>query len=249
MSSERSGIELTVDQLVDLLCSAIENKYDRKARSDIQLEVVLALQEAKLSYTEEELRRLNQPPATFAADIRNQVVAYLTIERVWSKGPPIRHGLQRLYSVVYGIPVSEMRLRTLAFVADFGGSVPTPVEEIPDHVTELNVLLSSAVDLLKNGTIWKQANFLAEFFSRIIRVHPFEDGNGRTARIAVQYCLRRWRRSFISIPKVRNVPEWKSALEQAIAGNCGLLASKFALIIEESEASMLRGATRKDRAQ
>ncbi|HVV74145.1 MAG TPA: Fic family protein, partial [Verrucomicrobiae bacterium] len=56
-------------------------------------------------------------------------------------------------------------------------------------------------------------------FGSLIRIHPFEDGNGRTARLFAFYALRCWGLPLFPIPKIRNDRKWKLALGCAVGGD------------------------------
>jgi fido (protein-threonine AMPylation protein) len=95
-------------------------------------------------------------------------------------------------------------------------------------MADINRRIVAAVGEPPDGDREKAAA-LADIFMRIIKVHPFKDGNGRTARVAVQYCLRSWGMDYIVIPKVRNDPVWKAALGAAMDGS---LQAMTAFLVE-----------------
>jgi len=85
----------------------------------------------------------------------------------------------------------------------------------------------SEVDQFSEASAADRGLFLAELFAALIRVHPFQDGNGRTARMLIQYCLRYWENGYIVVPKVRNIKHWKKNLDESVQGKFSRLGEFF----------------------
>lgn len=76
----------------------------------------------------------------------------------------------------------------------------------------------------------------AELHYNLVAVHPFTDGNGRTARLLMNLSLlcRGWAHVVIEVTRRG---EYLAALEEANAGRCDAFAS---LVVESAETSLLR---------
>jgi fido (protein-threonine AMPylation protein) len=148
------------------------------------------------------------------------------IEKVWVKNLP-QAPIATIHRFVFGKTVADGALRKSEFVLDFGGVPPTSPQQIAAALFELELQTERLLPALVGSATREKAVFLAHLFSSIIRVHPFEDGNGRVARFTVLLALRYWNLPYVMVPKVRNDKSWKEALELAIHGNIGNLTIEF----------------------
>jgi Fic family protein len=78
----------------------------------------------------------------------------------------------------------------------------------------------------------------AEFHYNLVAIHPFTDGNGRTARLLMNYHLLRCGYPH-TIIEVDERAEYLSALEEANAGRC----ERFAAFVLRSVARSIRKLT------
>ena len=131
-------MDLCPKVLGTLIEAAIENKYSAASNDQTLNLIRLILREAADKYDENSLRSLGRPVNDFTADVVNQVVAYLIIERAWRHTPLKDNIVERMHAVVYGIPQEEIRFRKTQFVEDFGGIIPTPVCAIQKELREIN---------------------------------------------------------------------------------------------------------------
>lgn len=156
-------------------------------------------------------------------DIYNQILVLRRVDEEWATKPEPDLDIDTLHQSLLGAGNEASRLRTTEFVEDFDGNPPTPLTEILAKRKIINGLLRH-VDTLAAASVEEKAAFLADLVSKIIAAHVFADGNGRVARMAVQYCVRRWGMQFVPIPKVRNASRWAKALQAGVAGNKSQLA-------------------------
>lgn len=84
-------------------------------------------------------------------------------------------------------------------------------EETPAEMTEL-------LDWYKNSKDLNPILLAVEFHYRFIRIHPFDDGNGRTVRILMNFILMKNHYPPVII-KTQDKEKYLSALEQADAGS------------------------------
>lgn len=209
------------------IVAALKGKYEEFSESDI----------ARLIHDEftrmgaapiDHIDRV-EPTVDVHSDVRNHIRAYVLLDQRWSVSTSAMT-VQEIHRVVCGESAGRVTFRQSSSVPDFPGLLPTPVADIPRHTDRINRLLSGATDLVK-APISVRARFLAELFSAIVSVHPFQDGNGRTARLSIQYCVRCWGLPFVVIPKVRNDDEWRLGLIAAVDGQLDGLARYFESII------------------
>lgn len=152
------------------------------------------------------------------ADIERQIIIFNYIEQDWIHAPLNLELLKKINFLSRGIKESENIFRLEDYVADFGGNALTPVSEVQVEFENLSNLLKKA-ESISNEKIKIQAALMARIFFEIIRIHPFTDGNGRTARFVIQILALKSGYSYIVIPKYRNNKVWKSALDQAKKNN------------------------------
>lgn len=211
--------------LNDIVYGAIENKYGMEDQELRELVTKLVTQVSDASKG----RALISPAKVIEQDIINQILTLRIVlglssdaEKELECGKPISF----IHSLLTGVS-EPSKYRVEEYVADLGGDALTQANEIPARLDELERQVVFSAQSLNRASIAIQASWLAQVFSAIIRVHPFPDANGRTARSVAFYLLASWNRNLFVIPKVRNEPEWKSALSLAINGNCSVLSSYF----------------------
>jgi fido (protein-threonine AMPylation protein) len=164
-------------------------------------------------------------------DAQNQIVTLLRLERDWVARPVADIDLETIHRALHGNGSLSAKFRTTEFVDDFEGEPPTKLADLQKRLHEINRSLCQ-IDALRLEPLERRAAYVAGLFSNIVGAHVFADGNGRVARIAAQYCLRRWDMDFVALPKVRNAPGWKRSLHTAITGDVTALASYFRRLIE-----------------
>lgn len=159
-------------------------------------------------------------------DVRNQTIVLVLIDRYWRSSRP-SNIISRLHAAACGHPFEVVLYRKSAVVADFGGSPPIAAADVPGAFGELELVVERLAPTLMGSAREVRAMFLAHLFSSIIRIHPFEDGNGRAARFTVQYCLRVWNLPWMPLPKFRNDRTWADAMVASVNGDIEPLVEQF----------------------
>ena len=115
-----------------------------------------------------------------------------------------------------------------------------------DHnlvTTEMGVLLEwYKVELEKGRSVLLKA---PEFHYRFIRIHPFDDGNGRKARILMNFILMTGGYPPVVI-KSEKKEKYYAALQQADGGDLQFFFVYILMGLEKSLEIMLRGARGED---
>src|SRR5205085_191248 len=106
---------------------------------------------------------------------------------------------------------------------------------IPPGAQKFEQLIPALLDLANRANA-HPALLAAELHYNLVAVHPFADGNGRTARLLMNYALLR-RGYTHTIIEVRRRAEYLAALEQA---NAGTVEPFAAFIIESAARSIER---------
>jgi fido (protein-threonine AMPylation protein) len=211
---------------IPLIAAAIEGKYGDGSSRMVECRLVQMAPLLDVSASEAALRAHLAPPHSPEQDIDNQLIVIVLIEKWWSRGNHSGVGIRDVHRALFGgDPVDAVR--TLDHVPDFGGSTIISWQEVGCRIDELEIACREMADEMASAAPPIKARFLAYVFASIIRIHPFPDGNGRTARMYVQYLLRRWGDPYVVIPKIRNDPDWREALERAMPGDIRALQSQF----------------------
>lgn len=219
----------------NLVATAVLNKYGNG--SSLQIDnLVSTTTDAIASDTECRLISRLRPVRDLADDVNNQTIVLTLIERYWSDPPKLAKPLTTLNTSSFGRTSSLFRVTD--FVEDFGGEVPTSKDEVRARLDELERLCDQMVRGMAGSRLQDQALMLAHVFGSVIRVHPFEDGNGRTARLFAFYALKCWGRPLFPIPKVRNDSSWKVAMDSAVAGDALKLKDELFWRMEEAVKSV-----------
>lgn len=210
-------INLLNGSIIQFVAEAIEGKYPEMDNAILAQEVKGAYKDLSTKPSLEDVVASSKTIQNPEDDIYNQVAALVAIKKFNHAKNFNEAPLRLLHRIVYSRKSQEM-LRRGKKVADFPGNVPTDVACAAERFSELELAVIT-LGLLQISDRAVAATLLAYVFSAIIRIHAFEDGNGRLARLAVQFLLARWGMPLIPLPKVRNDFGWKAALGSAIAGD------------------------------
>ncbi len=221
----RSGRDSWRAPLVGIVRAAIEGKYGAFGADRREQVLEDAWADISLAASADDLRRLIRVPDGAEDDIHNQMVVLALLalhpREALTTSTPVRE----VHRLVHGVSDRATRRYSPA-VEDFDAPLPTALDELPQRMDEFErgvLVMARATPSEDAGAAW----MLAHVLSGVIRIHYFEDGNGRTARLVCQYLLRCWGRPLLPIPKVRNDPAWKAALSSAMEGNIALLACEI----------------------
>jgi hypothetical protein len=201
-----------------LIAGAVLNKYDATPESSVT-QIITKLLDEIASEDESQLRARLKPIQTPADDVTNQVIVLALIDRFWACPPALDRPLTLLNHCFFQDAAGEPVFRTTDSVADFGGEVPTRKEEALPRLDELERLCTQAIGQLIDAPLRVQLALIAYVVGAVTRIHPFADGNGRTARLFIFYALTCWGLPLFPIPKVRNDPIWRHAMNNAIKGS------------------------------
>jgi len=97
-----------------------------------------------------------------------------------------------------------------------------PFQKVPALMMQLEgtlVVRQGSLDRQSSSPLDPVLDFALDVHHRIAFIHPFQDGNGRIARLAMSYILRRYGHGYVILPPISESPEHFAALEEAHAGN------------------------------
>ena len=104
----------------------------------------------------------------------------------------------------------------------------------PPHETEVSRLMTNLVKNIKNNFNKMHPFELACYFHiEFVRIHPFEDGNGRTGRSIMNYILRKKGYPMLFIP-IKKRQEYYEAIDKYDDGNKkGYYESMFLIVRDQ----------------
>lgn len=205
-SSTLEGIEISKAQVRDIVRNGSKSKY------------------------------LNNNPANSLLQAYGQKQALDLIE-IWGKSKKVintKHLLEIHYTVFNKIDSKAGRYRE-AFVKLTSSKLMTSFPySISSEMYEFNNWLLFWQKENKSPDIRDIVILTAKCYHEINKIHPFIDGNGRSARLFVNLLLRKYKYPYIVIPKSRKTIVMKEVLKQADAGDPTGIVKFFSNLLNTS---------------
>lgn len=106
---------------------------------------------------------------------------------------------------------------------------PIPASRIPSAMRALDSRLRERQAAWDAGRPSEDKILLgaARLYNDLGVIHPFSDGNGRTARLAVNHLVRRYMRAYVILPPLDRDASLLASLEEANEGNVEALSAKL----------------------
>jgi fido (protein-threonine AMPylation protein) len=166
-------------------------------------------------------------------DAGRQAAVLRQVETQWRFEAIDRSVLDELHRQSTGQVGGEGHWRSEEIVLARGWRPPIKPVSIPAALEGYYRLLDAAEVALGAGSSNLIVEFTSAAFARLLYIHPFPDGNGRTARLLANLCLRRAGLPYAAIPKVGNSKKWLDTLAQAMRGDETVLRTELAILIRQ----------------
>jgi len=153
-----------------------------------------------------------------------RLLAALTLLETSCKEIPLRtETLQKYHRLIHPFrePGAGEYRKGQASVLDSKISRP-PYQKVQALMMQLEAKLRQEQETLDRerpaapDAVLRQA---IEVHQKITFIHPFTDGNGRVARLAMNHILRRYGQAYVILPPISESPEHFHSLEEAHRGN------------------------------
>ncbi len=128
----------------------------------------------------------------------------------------------KIHSLLFGTCIGNgmVQFRDKNFCTADGLNTAVHFTDIKKHMATYDLWLKSQqekeTDLLQLPEILQ---FAARAHVKLIHIHPFSDGNGRTARLFLNAILRNYKLPYAVLPKVRSSAVVKDAIINGIKGD------------------------------
>lgn len=179
---------------------------------------------------------LKRDPSKHLLQAYGQLQALEQIER-WAKqtDPLTVDHLLKLHQIVFGqIDSTAGNYRTFHVKLRSSNLMPSLPFVISADMRDFNNQLVAAQRNLTQDNLSGIIDLITYCYHGINRIHPFYDGNGRSARLLTNLILRRFNLPYIVIPKVANVKKVRTALRAADMGDISLLIEFMEQFLAES---------------
>jgi fido (protein-threonine AMPylation protein) len=168
-----------------------------------------------------------------------QLRSYLATAQV-----EIGHGeLMALHWSIFGEAFPDLAGTQRALEIDIHGDACSPPWLIGEHLAQFTQWLREHLEALEGDgaddaeTFAQQLTLAATAHARLLHIHPFPDGNGRTARVLLNLMLRRFGLRPIELKSEDN---YVHVLRRAIAGEPGQLIALIQRLGDELNERLLR---------
>lgn len=150
-----------------------------------------------------------------------QVVALELIEKLAKNKQPITVDiLLELHNLVFAsvdpragqLRQNHIKLRSSALMPSFPFAIAADMRDF-------NSWLVAEQTKIKQNNLGEIVKLIAGVYHGITKIHPFSDGNGRSARLFVNLILRRYNLPYILVPKVDNQKSVRLVLRAADMGD------------------------------
>lgn len=190
-SSVVEGIKLTKAQVKDIVQNGVKSKY---LKNNPSKHILQALGQRQVLEKIEKWAKLKKPET---AD-RLREIHYLVFEKADGSAGRFRD--------------FHIKLRSSALMPSFPFAISADMRDFNNRLVE-------AQKNLKKDDIEGIINLIAMSYHGITKIHPFADGNGRSARLFINLILRRYGLPYILVPKVDNEKYMREVLRAADMGD------------------------------
>ncbi len=127
--------------------------------------------------------------------------------------------LQELHKVVFrAIDYNAGDFRNVPVILRKSTLSPSIPIAIRADVSDFGDWLKKEQGDISEEDLEKIVILVAKTYHTITKIHPFVDGNGRTARLFINLILRKYNLPYIIIPKSENVEKMRAVLQKADSG-------------------------------
>lgn len=112
--------------------------------------------------------------------------------------------------------------------------IPSFPFAIAADMRDFNSWLVAAQKETGRNDLEKIIELITRCYHSVTRIHPFSDGNGRTARLFTNLMLRRYGLPYVFVPKVDNIKEMRTVLRAADMGDMAPMIGFMGGLLEQA---------------
>jgi fido (protein-threonine AMPylation protein) len=156
--------------------------------------------------------------------------------------------LMALHKDIFGEAFPELAGTGRTQEIDIRGDRCSPPEHIGQHLAEFGYWLNPELEALESDDVDDEERFavqvelLAMTHAKLLHIHPFVDGNGRTARVLLNLMLRRFELRPI---EVKTDDDYTPALRRAIHGDTGQFVALVIRLMDRENERLIRDHERR----